>query len=50
MTSLKNRTYSATEMSANHQGLSRIGKKIITSQSHHGIRDHGLLVGFVGLA
>jgi hypothetical protein len=47
-TSLKNRTNSATEIIAIHQGLRTIGNNSISSHSHQGVRDHRLPPDFVG--
>jgi hypothetical protein len=49
-TSLKNRTYSTTEIIAIHHGLSTIGNNKPSSHAHQGIRDHPLPPDFIGSA
>jgi hypothetical protein len=45
----KRRTNSAKEIIAIHHGLSTIGNKNITNQTHQGVRDHRLPLDFVGI-
>jgi hypothetical protein len=49
-TSVKNRTYNATEIIAIHHGLSTIGNKNISSHSHQDVRDDRLPSEFIGFA
>src|SRR5437899_9701701 len=45
----KSRTNSAKEIIAIHHGLSTIGNKNITNQTHQGVRDHRFPPDFVGI-